>query len=187
MRKKYVQDWVCCDRKYAHAARTARYAARLDKLPTYADLNNRDRSTIRSYIDYQIEDNYLMLQGEEYPSLRLSDKAEAVLFRDEPVFFVTRETKKVEKADNRRGTIASAATVDESLLSALKALRFNLAKEQNVPAYIVFSNASLIDMAEKQPESLWEFMQVSGVGEVKAERYAEPFLAAIKDWKHGQR
>ena len=52
-----------------------------------------------------------------------------------------------------------------------------------VPAYIVFSNAALTDMAARQPGDLDEFLDVSGVGRVKAERYGERFLAAIAAWK----
>ena len=77
---------------------------------------------------------------------------------------------------------APLADAPQDLLSALKSVRNQIALEENVPAYIVFSNATLADMAQKQPRTRAEFLEVSGVGEVKAERYAEPFLAAIADY-----
>ena len=52
-----------------------------------------------------------------------------------------------------------------------------------MPAYIVFSNAALTDMAARQPGDLDEFLDVSGVGRVKAEKYGERFLAAIATWR----
>ena len=71
------------------------------------------------------------------------------------------------------------------MLAALKALRFRLAQAAGVPAYVVFSNAALADMAALRPLDMEEFLQVSGVGRVKAERYGEAFLKAIRDWRAG--
>ena len=82
------------------------------------------------------------------------------------------------------GAVETAGSVC-GLLAALKALRFRLAQEAGVPAYIVFSNASLADMAALRPLDMEEFLQVSGVGKVKAERYGEAFLKAIRDWRTG--
>lgn len=68
------------------------------------------------------------------------------------------------------------------LFERLRKLRFAIANEQNVPAYIVFSNATLVDMANKKPTAMWEFMEVSGVGRVKADLYGERFIAEIKEY-----
>ena len=59
----------------------------------------------------------------------------------------------------------------------------DLAKSEGVPAYVVFSNAALADMASKRPHTLQEFLDVSGVGEYKAERYGRAFLDAIQKWE----
>jgi ATP-dependent DNA helicase RecQ len=56
-----------------------------------------------------------------------------------------------------------------------------LARQEGVPAYIIFSNASLSDMAAKTPRTMDEFMDVSGVGAVKASRYGKIFLEAIAE------
>ena len=71
-------------------------------------------------------------------------------------------------------------------LEKLKTLRLKLAKEENVPAYIVFSNATLEDMAVKVPVTMEEFLNVSGVGKYKAERFGKEFLAAIRDFEGGK-
>ncbi len=68
------------------------------------------------------------------------------------------------------------------LFEELKKLRKNIAIEENVPAYIVFNDASLKDMEQKVPKTQEEFLQISGVGEVKNEKYGEIFLKAIKDF-----
>ena len=72
---------------------------------------------------------------------------------------------------------------DATLLAALKGLRAQFAQEEDVPAYIVFSNAALADMAARRPRDMGEFLQVSGVGYVKAARYGERFLALIAAWQ----
>ena len=64
-------------------------------------------------------------------------------------------------------------------MAALKAERTRLARRDNVPPYIIFSNAVLADMAARAPATMEDFLDVSGVGRVKAQRYGETFLAVI--------
>ena len=70
---------------------------------------------------------------------------------------------------------------DEKLLNALYARRKWLAGKQNVPAFMVFSDATLREMVEKKPLSLDELLNISGVGEKKAARYGTTFLRIIED------
>lgn len=69
----------------------------------------------------------------------------------------------------------------KKLLEELKALRWDLAKKGGVPAYIIFTDASLEDMARKRPETMEEFLKVTGVGKTKAQRYGQAFLEAIRE------
>ena len=62
------------------------------------------------------------------------------------------------------------------------AKRAEIAEREHVPAYIVFTNASLADMANKMPRSIEEFLAVTGVGNARADRYGETFLAVIDDY-----
>ena len=155
----------------------------LDQLPTHGALKGLDRDRIQRYIDHLMEEGYLRSDGEEYPVLRLTARAGDVLFRGERVFL--RERAPEAGAAGRTVPRAAAQEADGSLLAALKALRFRLAQAAGVPAYVVFSNAALADMAALRPLNMEEFLQVSGVGRVKAERYGEAFLKAIRDWRAG--
>jgi ATP-dependent DNA helicase RecQ len=74
--------------------------------------------------------------------------------------------------------MASGAT-DPDLYKALSDLRFELARAQNVPAFYIFSNATLEDMCAKKPRTHTEFLEVSGVGEAKLQRYGDAFLGCI--------
>jgi ATP-dependent DNA helicase RecQ len=155
----------------------------LDKLPTYGIMYDTDRTQIRDYIDCLIRAGYLSLTGDEYPVLRMTKQAKQVLFHGEKVLYTWRKQSRVEKtASSRKESKAMPTQADEGLLVNLKALRTKLAKEENVPAYIIFSNAALADMTAKQPQNMAEFLQVSGVGEVKAARYGQAFLEEILNW-----
>ena len=155
----------------------------LDQLPTHGALRGLDRDRVQRYIDHLMEEGYLRGDGEEYPVLRLTAQAGDVLFRGKRVSL----RERAPEAAPAGGTAPRAASqeADSSLLAALKALRFRLAQEAGVPAYVVFSNAALADMAALRPLDMEEFLRVSGVGRVKAERYGEAFLKAIRDWRAG--
>ena len=75
---------------------------------------------------------------------------------------------------------------DPDLFEALKVVRKRLADEHEVPAYVVFSDKTLKDMAAKVPKTSAEFRQVHGVGEAKLEAYGSIFLRAIGDWREGK-
>ena len=72
--------------------------------------------------------------------------------------------------------------MDESLFERLRTLRAALAQKAHVPPYVIFSNATLADMAARQPITKFELLTVRGVGEAKARRYGDAFLDAIKDY-----
>ncbi|MBC8481590.1 MAG: HRDC domain-containing protein [Planctomycetes bacterium] len=72
--------------------------------------------------------------------------------------------------------------VDKELFEALRKLRSKIAGKKKIPAYVVFGDAALRDMARKRPASLGIFLNVKGVGEKKCKKYGETFIAAIKDY-----
>jgi ATP-dependent DNA helicase RecQ len=90
-------------------------------------------------------------------------------------FVVTRTFEKTKSA-------ADTTPVDEVLLTKLKDLRREFAQAGRVPAYIVFSDASLRDMCRKKPATRTAFLEVSGVGEVKMEKYGDAFTKLIKEY-----
>jgi ATP-dependent DNA helicase RecQ len=122
--------------------------------------------------------------------LRLTDKSPDVLFHGE---IVTMPVKKqpdsgesVAPGRRPRRDTGLAAPEEDGLLSALRALRTALAQAAGVPAYIIFSNAALDDMAAIKPRTMAAFLSISGVGKVKAERYGRAFLKTIADYDSGR-
>lgn len=121
-----------------------------------------------------------------YGGIAATDKGRALL-RGDGVFRYRADTVASAAAAPQKPRAAPAETehpltVEETaLLEALKALRLRLAKEQSVPAFVVFSDRSLIDMVRRRPRNVDDFAEVHGVGAAKLQVYAEPFLAAIAD------
>ncbi len=153
----------------------------LDTLPTYGIMSELSQDQVREYVDFLLANEYLCQSEGELPVLLPGKRARAVLFEGEAVLY-TRRVAPVKEAAVKLPA-AKSGEDDGGLLSRLKRLRFRLAQEQNVPSYIVFSNAALEDMAMKQPATKDDFLKVSGVGAVKAERYGEQFLAEIRAWQ----
>ena len=152
----------------------------LDELSTYGLMNRLPAAQVRAYLDFLESEGYVRTNP-LHSTLEPSPAAASVLFHGEQVTMPVRSDptpKRAEKGRRKKSSVPAAAQA-EDLLAALKAVRTAIAQEENVPAYIVFSNAALTDMAAKAPRTRAEFLEVSGVGEVKAERYADRFLAAI--------
>ena len=145
----------------------------LDGLPTYGILKGLSQELLTQYIDRLIELEYLAVTPTEFPVLLVTAKARRVLFEGEKVEILlpvkSSSTSKVE-----------TEVPDDLLLTNLKARRMQLAQKEGVPAYIIFSNATLTDMALKRPMSMDALLEVSGVGKVKAQRYGNSFLDVIR-------
>ena len=154
----------------------------LDELPTYGILKDIDRTTIRSYIEYLIEQGYLLLTDGDYPVLCTTERAKDVLFNGEQVIYFGKKREKPVKKKQ-----AGARTPNDGLYAALSALRLQIAQRESVPAFVIFTNAALQDMAAKRPQTLTEFLTVNGVGSKKAERYGKAFIDCVRKWKEENR
>ena len=138
----------------------------------------KGRSDIHAMIDHLEAEGYL-LTDTEFQTLGLTAAAAPVLYRGKQVMM------KVEVEPETPAVIgfpAKLETKDADLFDVLKELRATLAKEAGIPAYVVFSNATLTDMAKKKPKTLSEFRKVSGVGEIKAAWYGTAFINCIKQY-----
>lgn len=168
-----------------HGGRSARVRELgLDTLPTYGLMHTLPRAQIRERIELLERAGYLETDP-VHGGIDTTPKAANVLFHGEQVLTRIRRSPLTEPEPQKKP--AAAASADEALLAVLKALRFRIAQEQGVPAYIVFSNATLLDMAAKRPSSMQELLDVSGVGRVKAERYGAAFLNEIRQYEQTHR
>lgn len=148
----------------------------LDQITTYGLLKNRTRSDVHAMIDHLEAEGYLQSEV-EHQTIRLTALSSLVLYHGKAV-----EMKVEIEPEEIAGFAAQQKlSADEGdLLDALKELRGKLAKEAGIPAYVVFSNATLTDMAKKKPLTMSQFRKVSGVGEIKAAWYGTAFLKRIQ-------
>jgi ATP-dependent DNA helicase RecQ len=84
------------------------------------------------------------------------------------------------RREKRAAALATVEGADADLLAALKALRARLAQTQKVPAYVVFSDRTLMELATHRPSSARAMREIHGVGDAKLDRYGETFLEVIQ-------
>jgi ATP-dependent DNA helicase RecQ len=118
---------------------------------------------------------YLQTAGDEYPVLKLTAQSTDVLKGGQKVEFI--EIEKVEEVHHEENLPFEAA-----LLNQLKEVRRGIATNENVPAYIIVSDATLQEMATYLPQSLDELRLISGFGDVKLARYGRELLQPVKDY-----
>jgi ATP-dependent DNA helicase RecQ len=125
----------------------------------------------------------LGVDSDGYGTLRLTPESGSVL-RGERTVLLRREPEKVSRSRSRGGDAPRPAAADldqatASVFEELRAWRAGAAREQGVPAYVVFHDATLREIAVRNPASLEELGTVSGVGATKLERYGPGVLAAL--------
>lgn len=138
---------------------------------------DHDVKTWRSVIRQVIVAGYLRADADRFGALVLTGAARPLLRGDETLQLrVDRAAPKKTRSAKTRPEIPEA---DQALWEALRALRQKLASEQNVPPYVIFHDSTLTDMLARRPATLDAMLDVSGVGEKKAERYGQAFLDVL--------
>ncbi|HSK46391.1 MAG TPA: RecQ family ATP-dependent DNA helicase, partial [Coriobacteriia bacterium] len=153
-----------------------------DKLSVYGIGADRSRDEWSSILRQLIHRGYLVQDIAAYSVLKLTESARPVLRGEEPVELAKPRVRiKAEKIKRPRSSFGTGvpSAYDEELFERLRALRHRLASEQGVPAYVVFGDRSLMDMAARRPVTLDDMLAVHGVGSAKLERYGQVFLTEI--------
>ena len=148
----------------------------LDKLSTYGICEERVER-LRAIINHLILSGYLIKTDEKYPIIKLGALANEVLNGDVTVSM--KLSKEREPTPSKPIKSKETVPIDKQLFEILRSVRAEIAKEQSLPAFVIFHDSTLTDMCAKLPKTEEEFLEVSGVGKVKAERYGERFLDAI--------
>ena len=153
----------------------------LDKLGSYGMLRKLGKDDLRAMAESLESQGYLETDP-VHGGVSLTQKAQRVLFEGKTV---SMRLPKAEASVPVSSPVGGEQSPD--LLAMLKRLRWKIAMQESVPAYIIFSNATLEDMARKAPTTLEAFAKVNGVGSVKVKRFGEVFVDAIVDYlqEHG--
>jgi ATP-dependent DNA helicase RecQ len=157
---------------------------RHEALPTFGVGNDRKPTEWRSIFRQIYAAGLISLDIAQHGRWTVTESGWRVLRGQDRIELRT-DVLAAGKAARRKQKQAGASPagdrpVDQVLLSALKALRTKLARQQQVPAYVIFPDRTLIDMAVRRPASLDEMLQVDGIGQVKLERYGAVFFDVVQ-------
>jgi ATP-dependent DNA helicase RecQ len=150
-------------------------AAGHDGIPTFAVGAARPKDDWHALVRQLVAGGWLAIDIAGYGGLSLSEKGHLLLRGSETFHYRPAEPR----IPRERARNVAAADSDDPLLAVLKSLRLKLAKERRLPAYLIFSDRTLLDMAARRPRNEEEFAAVNGVGAAKLREFAAPFLAAI--------
>lgn len=157
---------------------------RTDQYKSYGALSGHSEAELRTLISQMTEMGYLYQTQEKYSVLKLGD---ITPLKDENTRVIMRtyeekepdKKKKTQKAVRKRSTDA-LTSAGYDLFEILRKLRLEIAKEESMPPYIIFSDKTLIDMCVKKPSDEEEMLNVSGVGANKLKKYGQRFLQEIQ-------
>ena len=138
-----------------------------DRLPTYGIMKDRSSKDVSDFIEFLISQELIAIEQGQFPTLFVSPKGKDILLGKQQVH--RRETVQVKQVAK-----------DDPLFEVLREVRKQIADSEKVPPFVIFSDASLKDMCAKLPKTTEEFLQVSGVGELKLKKYGLEFIQAIR-------
>lgn len=138
-----------------------------EQLPTYGLMKDQSQTDVANLIDYLTAEHFLVPSEGQYPLLSVSEQGVRVLLGKQEVF--------------RKQAPVRQLVADDALFEQLRNLRSQLAQEKNLPPYVIFSDKTLTELAEKQPQTSLEFIQIKGVGKSKLDNYGDQFLALLKN------
>lgn len=149
-----------------------------DRLPSHGTGERWGDGFFKSLVRQAIATGYLNVDMQRYGRLTLTPQSLSLMNGD-GAFLITEPKAAKTTKRKRKAAPELLDDADQELLAKLKGLRRDMARDMGKPAYIIFSDATLIDMAQKRPLDRDQMLSVSGVGETKFERFGAAFLAAI--------
>ena len=167
-----------------HGANTAKIRQyKMDKNPCYGTLAKVPAWRLRQIFNHLLLEEYLTTTNDEYMLVKLTEKSDSLLEGKVSVSMkMAKEQEKPEKTTvkkKKRTAGVLLSNEQEVLFEKLRQLRMEIAKEEKVPPYIVFSDKTLVHMCQVRPENKAQMLKVSGVGEFKYQKYGESFLEVI--------
>ncbi|MGH1471197.1 MAG: DNA helicase RecQ [Cellvibrionaceae bacterium] len=156
------------------------------QLSTFAIGKDLSEQQWRSVFRQLVARGYITVDVEGYGSLYLTEKSRPVLRGEETLFL--RKDREKQLSNKTSGKNANkhnqlAASDDKQLWEILRTLRSELAKEQGVPPYVIFHDATLMELVQYRPINTDEFSKVNGVGKSKLEHYAKDFINVITEFE----
>ncbi|TIT26190.1 MAG: ATP-dependent DNA helicase RecQ, partial [Mesorhizobium sp.] len=138
-----------------------------------------------SLVRQLVAGGFLTLDSGGHGGLAIAEKGRELARGDVPFRYRVEVRSRALRGKTRPDAAAGTEGLDSALLATLKAVRLRLARERQVPAFVIFSDRTLIDMAERCPRDLDAFAAVNGVGAAKLREFGQIFLSAIAAHQSG--
>ncbi len=155
-----------------------------NKIKTFGAGKDLSQEDWRAYITQLVNMGYISVDYVDYSKLKLTPLSRQILFESKEISlakFIWQDKTKPKKPEH----VQAVTDYDVHLFRELKTLRKKLADEREVPAFVIFSDASLREIAHYKPTARMEFSNIKGVGEYKLENFGEEFLEVIKEYSVG--
>lgn len=167
----------------ANTAKIRQY--RMEENPCYGVCGKVPIYKLRQIFNYLLMQGYLRLTDEEYTLVKLTEKSEELLSEGISVTMkMVKEPSKKQSEKKQKKPRTSAQIMgeaDESVFEHLRSLRTEIAREERIPPYMVFSDKTLVHMCILNPGTKEEMLRVNGVGENKYKKYGERFIKALSE------
>ena len=159
-----------------------------DRLPTFGVGKDRGNTEWHAVIRQLVAADFIRVDVAGFGGMHLTQACQPVLKGQQEVYFRIDRKPAAKKRKSRRVVVDTSIPSrpdDNTLFESLRQLRMELARDQGVPPYVVFGDATLWAMVQHRPASLLDFSELSGVGQVKLDRYGELFLDIIRTHEAG--
>ena len=156
-------------------------STRLDELSTYGILKDKGAGYLNALMRSLHDAGLVITVTGDYPLLTLTETGEKVMMGKKSFSLNWPDADSGFKPDTLKDQ-----GFEGELYEILRELRATMARQENVPPYVIFSNKTLEALVRYQPSNSTEALEVPGIGAAKAERYLTPFLHAIQDWQRGR-
>ena len=157
----------------------------MEENPAYGDCAKVPAHKLRQIFNYLVLRDYLALTDDGYTIVKLTDSSESLLEGEKHLTMKMPKEQELRKKEKRsRFSKASAGELgeqDETLFQRLRALRLEIAREEKIPPYMVFSDKTLIHICILKPGNEEEMLNVTGVGRHKFEKYGKRFIDAVQN------
>ena len=144
------------------------YELGFDELSTYGIVKNYTKDTLTEFINMLISHGFLNYKG-EYPVLTLNQLSMEIVKGERKVFVKEQVVKKIKIEENELFTI-------------LKELRMDISRDEKIPPYMIFGDTTLKELSNRMPVAEEQFLDISGVGNSKLNKYGEKFMSKIKEY-----
>lgn len=151
-----------------------------DQIKTYGAGRDISFENWRFYLEQLLHQGLIEIAADDFHRVKLTASSREVLFENRPVQLVQAEAMQAKKKEAVPPPRSARQKVQDEVFEALRQLRLSLARERSIPPYMVFSDKTLEEMADKKPLNERDFRAISGVGQQKWQDFGADFLALIR-------